>query len=207
VGALVRCSTVGNPRRIPSDAVVVRQGDSTDSLFLVTSGAIRLSCVTLEGREIVVGVLGRGEVFGECALLGRPSPVEARAIGQTDVLSLSISQLRDVLRHHPDTAEELLRLVAARLHRTGRALEDSLTGAVSARLSGRLSELAETHGADTPEGVRIGVPLTREELARMVGSTRESISRTMGGLEGRGLVRTKGRTVVIPDPSALRAAP
>jgi CRP-like cAMP-binding protein len=122
-------------------------------------------------------------------------------------VTLPISHLRHVLRHRPDTAEELLRLIAARLHRTGRALEDSLAGAVAARLSGRLRDLAETHGARTPEGVRIRVPLTREELARMVGSTRESVSRTMGGLEGRGLVRTDGRTVLIPDPSALRASP
>jgi CRP/FNR family transcriptional regulator len=206
VGVLVRSAAVGNPRRIPSDAVVVRQGDSIESLFLLTSGAIRLSSVTLEGREIVVGLLGPGEVFGECALLGRPSPVEARAVGETEILGLPMSHLRDLLRRQPATAEELLRLVAARLHRTGRALEDSLTGAVRARLSGRLRDLAETHGARTPEGVRIRIPLTRQELARMVGSTRESVSRTMGGLEGRGLVRTEGRSVVIPDPAALRAA-
>ncbi len=204
MGSPTCVSAVGKPRRVPSDAVVVRQGDSLESLFLVTAGAVRLSSVTRDGREVVVGILGPGEVFGECALLGRPSPVDARVVGQTDLVTLPIPHLRDVLRHSPDTAEELLRLVAARLHRTARALEESLAGAVPARLSSRLRDLAETHGTRTPEGVRIQVPLTREELARMVGSTRESVSRTMGGFEGRGLVRTRGRTVVIPDPSALR---
>lgn len=203
VGVPVRVLAVGTPRRLPHDDIVVRQGDPLECLFLVTSGAVRLSSVTREGREIVVGLLGTGELFGESALLDRPSPVQARVVGTTDLVTLPLSHLRDVFRHHPSTAEELLRLVASRLHRTSRALEESLTGDVPTRLSSRLRDLAETHGAPTPDGVRILVPLTREELARMVGTSRESVSRTLVGMAGRGLVRTEGRTVVIPDPAAL----
>ncbi len=203
VGVPVRVSAAGTPRRLPHDEIVVRQGDPLECLFLITSGVVRLSSVTREGREVVVALLGTGELFGESALLGNPSPVQARVVGTTDLVSLPLPHLLDVLRHHPSTAEELLRLVASRLHRTSRALEESLSGDVPARLSSRLRDLAETHGAPTPDGVRILVPLTREELARMVGTSRESVSRTLGGLAGRGLVRTEGRTVVILDPRSL----
>jgi CRP-like cAMP-binding protein len=194
----------GTPRRIPHGDVVVRQGDPIQALFLVTSGAIRLSSVTHDGREVVVGMLGTGEVFGESALLGEPSPVEARAAGSADVVSLPIEHLREAMRHNPATSSEVLRLVASRLHRTALALEDSLTGDVPTRLSRRLHDLARSHGTSSPDGVRIVVPITQDELARMVGASREAVNRTLGGLASRGLVRTSGRSIVIPDPAALR---
>jgi CRP-like cAMP-binding protein len=191
------------PRRLSHGEVVVRQGDRVTRLFLVASGVVRLSSVTREGRELVVGLLGPGDVFGEAMLLGHPSPVEARVVGTTRILSLSLRDLRDLLRRHPAVSEELLRLIAARLHRTGTALEEALAADVPTRVSRRLGELAADHGVPTPEGVRLRVPLTQEELGRMIGATRETVNRTMGGLVARGLVRTRGRVVVIPDPDAL----
>jgi CRP-like cAMP-binding protein len=171
----------------------------------VTSGAVRLSAVTNEGREIVVGLLGPGDLFGESALLDRPSPVDARVVDVADVVVLPLDHVREVLRVSPVTAEELLRLVASRLHRTSRALEETLAGDLRTRISTRLHDLASAHGVREPGGVRISVPLTREELGRMVGASREAVSRTMGQLSAHGLVRTEGRTVVIPDPEALPA--
>lgn len=207
VGLPADAAVAGTPRRLPHGEVVIRQGDPGTCLFLVTRGAVRLASVTRAGREVVVALLGAGEVFGECALLGSASPVEARAIGQTDVIALPLPLLRDLLERHPATAEELLRLVASRLHRTARALEEALVGSVSTRLSRRLLDLAEEHGAPAADGVRIRVPITQEELGRMVGASREAVNRTLGGLTARGLVRTQGRTVVIPDPAALEPEP
>jgi CRP/FNR family transcriptional regulator len=207
VGVPVGASAAGTPRRLPHGDVVVRQGDRTSCLFLVTGGAVRLACVTTEGREVVVALLGAGDLFGEDALLGQPSAVDARAVGPTEVVVLPLVHVRGVLRHSPSTAEEMLRLVAFRLHRTSRALEDALTGTLPARLSGRLRDLAEAHGAAGPGGVHIRVPITQDELARMVGASREAVNRTLGGLAARGVVRTQGRTIVIPDPAALGVDP
>jgi CRP/FNR family cyclic AMP-dependent transcriptional regulator len=186
---------------------VVRQGDAQDTLYLVTAGAVRVASVTLDGREVVVGLLGTGDVFGECALLGRPSPVEARAVGQADVVAIPVTLLGEVLEHRPAIGEQLLRLVAARLHRTARALEQALVDDVPTRLSRRLHDLVEEHGTPADDGVAIGVPLTQEELGRMVGASRETVNRTLRGLTARGLVRTYEHTVVIPDPAALESEP
>ncbi len=202
MGVPVPVSAAGTPRRLPHDEIVVRQGDPLEC-HLVASGAVRISSVTREGREVVVGVLGAGDLFGESALLGRPSPVQARAVGTTDLVVLPLAHVRDVLRHHPSTAEELLRLIASRLHRTSRALEESLSGDLPARLSSRLRDLADAHGVPDRDGIRIRVPLTQEELARMVGATREAVNRTLAGLAARGLVASRDRTVVIRDSAAL----
>ena len=207
VGLPADGTVAGTPRRLPHGEVVIRQGDPVACLFFVTQGAVRLSAVTREGREVVVAILGAGEVFGECALLGSPSPVEARVVGRTDVVAMPVPLLRDVLERHPATAEELLRLVASRLHRTARALGETLSSDVPTRLSQRLRDLAEHHGAPAADGIQIQVPITQEELARMVGASREAVNRTLGGFVAHGLVRKRGRTVVIPNPSALSAPP
>ena len=133
----------GVTRRLPHGEVIVRQGQAGTSLFLVTAGAVRLSSVTASGREVVVGLLCRGDLFGESALLGDPSQVHARAVGPTTVLALPISSLRAILERTPETAEQLLRLIAARLHRTSAALEDAMVADVPTRVAGRLREQSE----------------------------------------------------------------
>jgi CRP/FNR family transcriptional regulator len=203
VGVPAVALVAGTPRRLPHGSVVVRQGDVATCLFLVTEGAVRLSSVTPAGREVVVALLGPGDVFGEAALLGAASPIEARAMGPSEVVALSLPALREVIDRHAATAEQMLRLVADRLHRTSRALEEALVGDVTTRVSRRLRELAESHGVRSADGVRIRFPLTQEELARMVGASREAVNRTLVALAARGLVRSRDRTVVIVDPAAL----
>ena len=196
------------PRRYRHGEVVVGQGQAVTCLRLVVSGAVRLSAVVPNGREVVVGLLGSGDVFGELALLGGgPSPVQARALGaETAIVALPIETLREVVRRAPASAEELLRLVASRLHHTAGALEEALAHDVPTRVSLRLRDLARSHGTAAVDGVRLPPRLTQDELARMVGATRESVNRTLSSLTARGLVRFEGRCYVVPDPEALAAA-
>ena len=195
----------GMTRRLPHGAVITRQGAAVGSLFLVTSGAVRLSAVTVTGREVVVGLLCPGDLFGEAALLSEPSQVRAQAVGPTTVLAMPIASLRSLFESHPATAEQLLRLIASRLHRTSAALEDALTADVPGRVAGRLRELAERHGVPGPAGIRLRVPLTQDELARMVGASRESVNRTVGALSARGVLRSGSGRMTIADPDALAA--
>jgi CRP/FNR family cyclic AMP-dependent transcriptional regulator len=196
------------PRRFDHGEVITRQGDPVSSLSLVASGVVRLSAVTPEGREVVIGLLGVGQVFGEAALLDdgaeRDSLVEARVEGSATIVQIPASTLRTVIEGNPATGEELLRLVAARLHRTSVALEEALAQDVPVRVSRRLRQLALDHGdRRSGGGVRLRVPLTQDELARMVGASREAVNRSLGVLAARGLVRTEHRTFVIPDLEAL----
>jgi CRP/FNR family cyclic AMP-dependent transcriptional regulator len=208
VEALLGRTLDSAPRRFGHGEVITHQGDPVSSLSLVASGVVRLSAVTPEGREVVVGLLGAGQVFGEAALLDdgaeRDSLVEARAVGSATIVQIPAATLRNVIEGNPATAEELLRLVAARLHRTSVALEEALAQDVPVRVSRRLRQLALDHGdRRSGGGVRLRVPLTQGELARMVGASREAVNRSLGVLAARGLVRTEHRTFVIPDLDAL----
>jgi CRP/FNR family transcriptional regulator len=193
----------GVTRRFPPGGVITRQGEEDPCLFLVTEGAVRLASVTAGGREVIVALLGRGELFGESALLAAPSPVEARSIACTEVVALPVSSIRSIVERQPATAEQLLRLVAARLHRTRAALEEALSLDIPARVAGRLRELAADHGVHDAGGVRVELPITQEELARMVGVSRETVNRTFATFAARGLVHAGPRRLVITDLAAL----
>src|SRR3990172_2923749 len=107
----------GVTRRFPHGEVIARQGEEVRTLFLVAEGAVRLASVTPGVREVVVALLGPGDLFGESALLGEASPVQARSIGRTEVVALHVSCIRALVERQPAPAEQLLRLVAGRLHR------------------------------------------------------------------------------------------
>jgi CRP/FNR family transcriptional regulator, cyclic AMP receptor protein len=197
----------GSPRRLPHDAVIVRQGDPAARLYLLEQGAVRLSRVTVEGREVVIGVLSGGEVFGETALLGGPSPVEARTIGPSLVVGIDVERLPDLLQRSPRAGLALVRQLAARIHRTERVLGDALTTDLSTMISRRLRDLAEARGSASPATGGIAVAVTQEELARMVGASREAVNRSLRTLAARDLVRTHRRALVIPDLEALAGTP
>jgi CRP/FNR family transcriptional regulator, cyclic AMP receptor protein len=195
-----------SPSRLYEHAeAVTRQGEVRDCLFLIRSGAIRLASVLPSGREVVVAVLGPGDLFGEAALLGHASPVEARALGSATVQALPLSTIETVLLRRPDAATEFVRLLASRLHRTSAGLQEALAHDVQTRVSSRLRDLAAAHGRADREGVRLLLPLTQEELARMVGATRETVNRVLANLARRGLVRCDGHRYVITDLEALAA--
>ena len=197
-------AVVSPARRYGHGEVIVRQDEPVACLRLVTAGAVRLSSVSADGREVVVALLGAGDLFGERALVdGGPSPVEARALGEATVQAIHAGALEAVLRHAPATAAEVLRLVASRLHRTSTALEQALALDVPSRVGLRLREIAKHHGTRVPGGVGLPARLTQDELARMVGASRETVNRSLMGLAARGLVRTHGRRYVLPDPDAL----
>ncbi|MBI2239024.1 MAG: Crp/Fnr family transcriptional regulator [Actinobacteria bacterium] len=195
----------GVPHRVGRGHAITRQGEPVTCLYVVREGAVRLSALSRGGREVVVACLCAGELFGELALLGEgPSPVEARALEDTTLLALPVERLRSALASDPDVAAELLGAIAARLRRSTQALQDALLLDAGTRLSRRLCELARDYGAPASEGVLVRLLLTQEDLARMVGASRETVNKSLAALSSRGLVRTEGRRYVIPDPDALQ---
>jgi CRP/FNR family cyclic AMP-dependent transcriptional regulator len=201
-----RVETGSLPRRYYADTPILVQGDVGTVLFLVTRGLVRLCSVLPSGREVVLALIGPGELFGEAALLGEPSPFEARPVSWATVLPIDARALDAVMTRRPEAASEVVRLLARRLRRTSAALEEALALDVGARVSRRLHDLAIRHGVDGPSGVRLSVSVTQEDLGRMVGASRETVNRSLARLTRRGLVRRDGRRVEIPDLDALARA-
>jgi CRP/FNR family cyclic AMP-dependent transcriptional regulator len=185
-------------RRFGAGRTVVSEDDAGDSLFLVMSGRVKAVIFGETGREVTLAILRPGEAFGEVSLFdGRTRSASCVAIEPTHLIVLERNVVLDLIASHPRAAMNLLGEMAARLRRADEAIAQLALCDVNQRLVRRLVSLAAEEGSATPEGVLVRRRPTQQELANMVGSCRETISRAFNQLARDGLIIPRGRAMVV----------
>ncbi|WP_242659193.1 Crp/Fnr family transcriptional regulator [Thermostaphylospora chromogena] len=190
--------------KISKGQTLFREGETGDRLYVVLEGKIKLSRTAPDGRENLLSVLGPGEMFGELSLFD-PRPRTATATGLTDarLAGLGHDDLRPWLTGRPEVALHLLRALAQRLRRTNDVLADLVFTDVPGRVAKALLDLAEKFGHRAEDGMRVHHDLTQEELAQLVGASRETVNKALADFAQRGWLRIEGRAVVILDMERL----
>jgi CRP/FNR family cyclic AMP-dependent transcriptional regulator len=192
-------------KRLRAGETLFMEGSAGSYLYIIASGAVRILTRSIDGREVQVALLRPLDVIGELSALdGKPRSGEARAAEPTELYMLSASSLKSFVLEHPTVAWELLKVLAERLRKADEAVADAAFLDVPGRVAKRLIELAEAQGTQTPDGVRIGIPLTQEELAAMIGATREGVNRALSTFASMGVVERRGRYYVLKNVEALR---
>ena len=181
------------------------EGDAGDRLYVLLSGKIKLSHASGDGRESVFTVLGPGDMFGELSVFD-PGPRTSTAVAVTDsvVLGLSQGQLRPWLRARPEVAHALLQALANRLRRTSETMSDLVFADVPGRVAKALLDLGEKFGESTATGLLVAHDLTQEELAQLVGASRETVNKALADFATRGWIRIETKSVEILDVDRLR---
>ncbi len=191
--------------RLDEGRVLFRKGDPGDRLYVVLAGRISIGTTSEDGKEVVFNVLGRGEVFGEIALLdGKARTADATAMAESHLLVLERADFLPFLQSHPEVAARLIALLCERLRWVSQSYEDSLFMDLPARLAKRLLLLAETHGEPAGTGTRIEFPLSQQELAKMAGVSRESVNKLLRAWQSEGLIAHDHSHVTILDPARLK---
>jgi len=192
-------------RRYARGAVVFLRGDPGDSLYIVTSGAIRIGLTSSEGKEMTLALRGPGEFFGELALLdGEPRSADAVAQEPSELLLLQRGDFLAMVEERPAVAIALLKVLSRRVRQGSQTVEDAAFLDVPARLAIAILRLLEAQGeADTP-GAAIHARLTQTELAGMVGTRRESVNRWLRFYEDQGLIRYERGQLTVLRPDGLR---
>jgi CRP-like cAMP-binding protein len=183
---------------------VFTEGEQGDTLFIVLTGKVKVGRRAADGRENMLSVMGPSDMFGELSLFD-PGPRTATATVLTDarLASLAHAALRPWLNDRPEIAEQLLRVLARRLRRTNDALADLIFTDVPGRVAKALLELAERFGTQEGDGVRVHHDLTQEELAQLVGASRETVNKALADFASRGWMRVDSRAVTILDADRL----
>ena len=183
---------------------VFTEGEQGDTLFIVLTGKVKVGRRAADGRENMLSVMGPSDMFGELSLFD-PGPRTATATVLTDarLATLSHAALRPWINDRPEIAEQLLRVLARRLRRTNDALADLIFTDVPGRVAKALLELAERFGTQEGEGVRVHHDLTQEELAQLVGASRETVNKALADFASRGWMRVDSRAVTILDADRL----
>ena len=178
--------------------VIFAEGEIGDHMYVVAEGKVKLGHASPDGRESLMAVLGPGEIFGELSLFD-PGPRTATATALTDarILALGHTSLRPWLAGRPEVAEALLAALARRLRRTNDALGDLVFSDVPGRVAKALLDLADKFGQVTTEGTLVKHDLTQEELAQLVGASRETVNKALADFTHRGWVRVDQREVLL----------
>jgi CRP-like cAMP-binding protein len=192
-------------RRTRANAVVVSQDEPGDALFVILSGRVKVVIFGENGREVTLSLLRPGDAFGEISLFdGEPRSANCIAIEPTSMLVLSRDDLLAHISQFPQTALNLLGEMANRLRRADDSIAQLALCDVHERLIRRLISLAREDGSQTPEGLLLRRRPTQQELANMIGSCRETISRAFNQLAREGLIVPRGRQLVVTNDLIAR---
>jgi CRP/FNR family cyclic AMP-dependent transcriptional regulator len=195
------------PRRYEDGQAIYLMGDEGHELFQIVNGKVRAGTYTLEGREVQMAELRKGDCFGELSLISNLGRVNyAFSVGKTELLVLQRNDFEQLYSEYPEIPRELNRLLARRLYVTYTRFADASLLALRHRLTRMLSRLAYSTGELDEGGKTLVEGVTHEQLAAMLGVTRQAISREMRLLEKTGLVHASYGKVCIPDIAALVAS-
>ncbi len=184
---------------------IFREGSPGDRLYVIGAGKVKLGHTAPDGREHLLAILGPGEILGEVSLYDPgPRTATATALAKTTVVELQHTDLLRVLDARPEISQHLLRSLAIRLRRTNNKVSDLIFSDVPGRVARALLDLGARFGQQTERGLRVTHDLTQEELAQLVGATRETVNKALAEFSSRGWLQLDGRSVVLLDIPKLR---
>ena len=181
-------------------AMILQEDDPGDALFMIVSGRAKVVHLSEDGREIILDILGQGDFFGEMALLDQePRSANVTAIEPSELLVLERSAFLGQVVREPKIAIKMLIELSRRLRRADEKIQDLVLLDVYGRVARALLRLARKQGRPLEDGFIITRRPTHQELADMVGASRETVSRVLADLNRRGVVRSNGRTLIIEN--------
>jgi CRP-like cAMP-binding protein len=174
-------------------------------VVLVVSGRVKVSSVSEDGRETVLGFRGAGDVLGELSAIdGQEHLATVTVVEEGEALVIPGQRFLAALAEQPGLALVLLRSIVGRLRDADRKRAEFIALDVVGRVAHRLVELAERYGEASGDSIRIGLPISQRELAGWVGASREAVNKALGQLQGRGFITAERRHLTVLDLDGLR---
>lgn len=201
-----RVARVARRQRYARDEVIFYQGDSGNTFYVILSGQVKVIVSSPDGQEAILVMLDAGESFGEFSLLDeQPRSATIEAILPTEVLAFRKDEFHRLIQDYPDIALGLLRVMTKRLRATDQLVQDAAFLDVGERLAKKLIALVKTHGRPVARGIELDIHLTQQDLAAMIGATRESVNKQLGAFRERGVLAVHRQRITILKPEGLRA--
>ena len=185
-------------RRYPSKSTIIYAGDSSETLYYIVKGSVTVAIEDDDGKEMIVAYLNEGDFFGEMGLFEQEDSRSAwvRAKTECEVAEISFAKFHELSQQYPDLLYSVGKQMASRLRKTTRKVGDLAFLDVTGRVAHTLLELCKEPDAMThPDGMQIKI--TRQEIGRIVGCSREMVGRVLKDLQEQGLVNVKGKTMVV----------
>ena len=194
------------PLRVPARATIFHTDDVGSQLYIIVRGVVKIFIPSPEGREVVLAIQRSGDLFGEMSLLdNEPRSASAVTMEESEMVSLSRADFQEVLEGHPEACRAILTVLVGRLRQTNQSVQDAYLLDVPGRLARRLLLLVRDHGVPVENGVEIGLKVSQQDLASMIGASRVAVNKQLQAWRQEGIVEVRRQRVTILDAEALEA--
>jgi CRP/FNR family transcriptional regulator, cyclic AMP receptor protein len=191
-------TSVTRRRSFRSGEVIFHRDDPGQVMYVIKEGKVKICLISPDGQEISLVVFGKGDYFGELALLdGLPRSADAIALERVECYTLQRSDFHNAIMKSPKIAIRVMEILCERLRKTDQQVEDLIFLDVYGRVAKKLLELSDTHGKKVDDGIRIDVRLTQQELASMVGASRESVNKVLGYFTDKHYISTDKHRITL----------
>ena len=202
--ALAEIRGAAHVKKLTAGSTFFREGDPASAFYVLDAGSVKLLQLTPEGHQVVLRLIGPGDAFGGVAAFGGgPYPITAEAVTDASALEWPGTVMAALMERHPKLAVNALRFVAARLHDMDAQYRQLATEKVERRVARALLRLVQQSGRRVESGVLIDLPLSRDDIAQMTGTTLFTVSRIISRFEADGLLEAGRQRVVIRNPHGL----
>jgi len=192
-------------RTCAKDSVILLESEEGDTLFIIISGKVKVTTFSESGKEVIFSILDEGDFFGDMSLMdGKPRSATVISIEDSELRLLRRNDFIKLIEEHPGIALKLLEELTTRLRKADERIESLAILDVTGRVAGILLQLANERGEKTDKGVLIKSRPTHQELANMVGTTRETVTRVLKQLENKKYINMSGKDLHIYDPEIFK---
>lgn len=193
---LARVAQMAMMRRFPRGQAVVHAGDRTDYVYFVLTGNLKVVVSDEDGREVILSILGQGELFGEMGMFGeQPRSASVVSVGPADLVMIAKSDFRHLMQEHFEIAWRMMCNLADRLRNADRKIESLALLDVYGRVARLLLEMSE----DVDGEMHVVRKLTKQDIAKMIGASREMVSRVMKDLGQQGLIEETANGIILRE--------
>ncbi|MCW2653449.1 MAG: Crp/Fnr family transriptional regulator [Mycobacterium sp.] len=188
----------------PRGHVIYTEGEAGDRLYIIVTGKVKIGRRSPDGREKLLAIMGPPDIFGALGMFDPgPRTASVTAITTVCVAAMDRDALRAWIKDRPEIVEQLLRVLARRLRRTNDQLSSLIFTDVPGRVAKALLQLAQQFGTQDRGAIRVTHDLTQEEIAQLVGASRETVNKALSDFAHRGWIRVEGKSVLILEPERL----
>ncbi|TDQ40742.1 Crp/Fnr family transcriptional regulator [Aureibacillus halotolerans] len=198
---------LGTERKIEKDTYLFHEGDKADEIYILKSGLIQINKLTSDGKEMILRICKKEDIFGELTLFGEQPTylLSSLVIESGEVFVIKTKLLEEALMSNGSLTLEYLKWVNNHMRKFQSKIRDLLLNGKKGALYSTLIRLANSYGTETAEGIRINLSLTNQELAKFCAATRESVNRMLSELRKQGAIRmTKDNHILILDMAYLK---
>ena len=203
-GARAALESLGTRRHAPAGGYLLLEGEAANRIGVIHSGLVKVTVGHPDGYEAVLAVVGPGELLGEVAAFdGGIRSASASAMTACEIQFVPVTEFERLIEQHPVIAVALVRTLAARLRESDSHRLSSAADGVPRRLARRLLQLGHDHGRLDGESIEIDLAFSQEDLAGLVGASRDAVAKSLRAWREQGFVATRRRRIVLVDPAGL----